>query len=239
MKKAIKKRRNKGFGFPIFALFTLAFCSVIAMLLVGGEETGEYFKQLNFIPDKKTICIDPGHGGVQSGATGEKGKRYEKDDTLRLSLLVRDELIKKGYKVVMTREDDRDISLSDRCKIANKNRASLFVSIHRNSGPPTGKGVEMWIHSKNPTDDNMLAQNILNGMEKVGISKNRGIHTGYREGKDKDYYVNRNSKMPSCLAEIGFITNDEDNKDFDEKLNDYAKAIADGIEKTSKEMYLK
>lgn len=235
MRKTTKNHKGKTFVFPIIALFTLSFCAVLAMVLVGGDETVYYLKQLNFVPDEKTVCIDPGHGGSSSGAVS--GNRFEENDTLRLSLLVRDILTERGYTVVMTRETDSDVSLEERCKIANKARASLFVSIHRNSSSSvTATGMEMWVHSSKPTDDTLLAQNILDCLERVGISKNRGIYSGYRDGASMNYYINRKTKMPSVLAEIGFISNDSDNKDFDEKLSEYAKAIADGIEMTLKEM---
>lgn len=235
MRKSRVKNNGKTFIFPIIALFSISFCAVLALLLVGGEETVYYFQQLNFVPDKKTVCIDPGHGGTSSGAT--LGKRLEKDDTLRLSLLVRDILKERGYTVVMTRDDDGDVSLEERCKIANKARASLFVSIHRNSSTsPDAVGMEMWVHSSNPTDDTLLAENILDCLETTGISANRGIHSGYRDGKDMNYYINRNTKMPSVLAEIGFISSKADNKDFDGNINEYAVAIADGIEMTLLEM---
>ena len=202
---------------------------------MGGEETIYKLQQLNFVPDEKTVCIDPGHGGGSSGAV--YGSRYEEDDNLRLSLLVRDVLTDRGYTVVMTRDNDSDVSLAERCKIANKARASLFVSIHRNSSSSaSATGMEMWVHSSKPTDDTLLAQNILDSLETVGISENRGIHSGYRDGADKNYYINRNTKMPSVLAEIGFISNENDNKAYDENIEKYAKAIADGIELTLKEM---
>lgn len=230
-----RETRKKNFLFPIIALFSLSLCSVLALILVGGDETIYYLSQLNFVPDEKVVCIDPGHGGTSSGAVN--GKRMEKDDNLRLSLLVRDILEERGYTVVMTRDDDSDVSLEDRCKIANKARASLFVSIHRNSSTsPDAVGIEMWVHSMNPTDDNLLAQNILDNLDVAGISQNRGIHSGYRDGADLNYYINRNTKMPSVLAEIGFISSKADNKDFDEKLENYALAIADGIEMTLLEM---
>jgi N-acetylmuramoyl-L-alanine amidase len=137
----------------------------------------------------------------------------------------------------MTRDDDSDVSLAERCKIANKARASLFVSIHRNSSTsPTATGVEMWINSNNPTDDNLLAQNILDCFDTLQIMNNRGIYIGYRDGESMNYYVNNHTKMPSVLAEIGFISSKEDNKKYDESIEKYAKAIADGIEMTLKEM---
>lgn len=235
MIKFRETNNRKSFLFPIIALFSLTFSAVLALIVVGGEEAIYKLQQLNFIPDEKTICIDPGHGGESSGAV--YGNRYEEDDNLRLSLLVRDILTDRGYTVVMTRDNDSDVSLAERCKIANKARASLFVSIHRNSSSSEkATGMEMWVHSSKPTDDTLLAQNILDSLETVGISENRGIHSGYRDGADKNYYINRNTKMPSVLAEIGFISNEKDNKDFDENIEKYAKAIADGIELTLKEM---
>ena len=232
------KIKYKQFNFiiPLAAIFILTFSAVIALLSVGGEETVYYFNQLSFTPDPKTVCIDAGHGGSSSGATGEGGKRLEKDDTLRLSLLVRDELVKRGYTVVMTRDTDKDISLEDRCKVANKSKAALFVSIHRNSTSGTGQGCEMWIHSMNPSDDRLLAENILQSLNLMGADTSRGIHTGYREGANKNYYVNRCSKMPSVLAEIGFISSKSDNAQFDQKIGELAAAIADGIEMTLLEM---
>lgn len=229
-----RKNNRKTFIFPIIALFSLTLCSVLALLLAGGEEAVYKLSQLNFVPDEKTVCIDPGHGGDDPGALGKN--RKEKDDNLRLSLLVRDILTDRGYTVVMTRENDSALSLSERCKIANKARASLFVAIHRNSSTGNGKGMELWVHSSKPTDDTLLAENIMENLKIVGFSADRGINFGYREGENMNYHVNRNTKMPSCLLEVGFITSDEDNKDFDEKINEYAKAIADGIEQTLLEM---
>ena len=234
MKNSRVKNNGKSFLFPIIALFSLSICAVLTLVLVGGEEVIYELQQLNFVPDKKTVCIDPGHGGTSSGAT--LGNRLEKDDTLRLSLLVRDILAERGYTVVMTRDDDSDVSLADRCKIANKAKASLFVSIHRNSSTSEdATGMEMLVHSSSPTDDTLLAQNILDCLDNLKII-NRGIHTGYRDGEDMNYYINRHTKMPSVLAEIDFISNKNDNKNYDENINEYAKAIADGIELTLKEM---
>lgn len=235
MKNSRVKNNGKSFLFPIIALFSLSICAVLALVLVGGEEVIYELQQLNFVPDEKTVCIDPGHGGSSSGAT--LGSRLEKDDTLRLSLLVRDILEERGYTVVMTRDNDSDVSLADRCKIANKARASLFVSIHRNSSTsPDATGMEMWVHSSNPTDDTLLAQNILDSLDTLDIT-NRGIHSGYRDGADMNYYINRHTKMPSVLAEIDFISNKSDNKNYDKNIEKYAKAIADGIELTLKEMH--
>ena len=82
---------RNSFLFPIIALITLSLCAVFAMVVVGGNDTVYYIEQFNFVPDAKSICIDPGHGGSSTGAV--LGSRQEKDDNLRLSLLVRDILV--------------------------------------------------------------------------------------------------------------------------------------------------
>jgi N-acetylmuramoyl-L-alanine amidase len=98
-------------------------------------------------PDKgyKTIVIDPGHGGRDSGA---RGRRFteEKDITLKVGLRLRDLLRKQpGVRVLMTRESDIFVELDNRAKFANSNQADLFVSIHVNSHPSRQvKGIEIY-----------------------------------------------------------------------------------------------
>ncbi len=80
----------------------------------------------------KTIVIDPGHGGKDSGAVGYNHLQ-EKRTVLAISLKLRDELKKRGYRVIMTRSSDRFIDLKNRTHFANKNKADLFISIHANA----------------------------------------------------------------------------------------------------------
>ncbi len=85
--------------------------------------------------DVRTIVIDPGHGGRDPGAVGIMGT-YEKEIVLDIGLRLRYLLEKSGrYKVLMTRDQDVFISLSDRVKFANNNQADLFISIHVNAIP--------------------------------------------------------------------------------------------------------
>src|SRR5690606_28503480 len=84
---------------------------------------------------RPTVVIDPGHGGVDPGATGVSGT-YEKDLVLRYGLALRDALEKTGrYRVVMTRDDDRFIPLRGRVQIANEVGGDLFLSLHANTHP--------------------------------------------------------------------------------------------------------
>jgi len=88
-------------------------------------------------PDQKidVIVIDPGHGGEDYGAIGQDGTR-EKDIALdiakRLANVIRKE---KLFKVVMTRDRDKTVSLEERARIANDAGADLFISIHANASP--------------------------------------------------------------------------------------------------------
>ena len=83
--------------------------------------------------NKNTVVIDAGHGGHDPGAIG--GKKREKDLVLQISKRLRRQLIKRGYKVYMTRSDDRFLKLHQRTKIADRKDAMVFISIHANSVP--------------------------------------------------------------------------------------------------------
>ena len=92
-----------------------------------------------------TIVLDPGHGGRDPGAHGQRGTE-EKDITLKVALKLR-ELLKKdaGVRVLMTRERDVFVELEDRARFANANEADLFVSIHVNSHPQRSiRGIEIY-----------------------------------------------------------------------------------------------
>lgn len=190
-------------------------------------------------PDEFVVMLDPGHGGWDVGATNADATRYEKDDNLRLGLAVRSAL--EAYPdvtVVMSRDTDVYVSLEDRCWIANSNDADFFISLHRNSAEE-GDGVEIWVYSDLGGSDTLaeqLASSIMTAMEQVGVSRNRGVQRGYRnEGEndendpDSNYYINKYTNMASCLVEVGFMTSDIDNENFDTRLEDYAAAIAEAV----------
>ncbi len=81
----------------------------------------------------RTITIDPGHGGDDEGAKGANGAK-EKDLTLAIARRVRAALeARLGVRVLLTRDDDRNVALDDRTASANNNKADLFVSLHANA----------------------------------------------------------------------------------------------------------
>ena len=93
----------------------------------------------------RTIVIDPGHGGRDSGARGLRHTE-EKDITLKVGLKLRDLLSKQpGVRVLLTRDHDAFVELEERAKFANSHEADLFVSIHVNSHPLRSvKGIEIY-----------------------------------------------------------------------------------------------
>jgi N-acetylmuramoyl-L-alanine amidase len=80
----------------------------------------------------KIVVIDAGHGGKDPGAIGYN-KKYEKHVVLKIARYLKSDLKRRGYKVYMTRDRDKFITLRDRTKFANDKKADLFVSIHANS----------------------------------------------------------------------------------------------------------
>ena len=93
----------------------------------------------------KTIVLDPGHGGIDQGATNPKLGAIEKACTLDVALRLRKRLEQAGYTVILTRDADFDLPKALRSEVANRAKADLFVSIHFNSLFPNTKttGVEV------------------------------------------------------------------------------------------------
>lgn len=179
-----------------------------------------------YFGDTCEVVIDAGHGGDDFGAI--YSERNEKDDNLALALLVHKNLEEMGVDAELTRDEDKKLSLEKRCVFANRKKAELFVSLHRNSAEGA-EGVEIWVsNAENAEKDSKLAESILLGLEEAGISRNRGVKQGYARG-DGNYYVNSHTLMPSCLVELGFINSETDNELYDKNLEEYAYAIAQAI----------
>ncbi|RKZ03166.1 hypothetical protein DRQ21_06480 [Candidatus Fermentibacteria bacterium] len=120
-----------------------------------------------WLADFDCIVVDPGHGGRDPGAVGANGSQ-EKDRTLEISLMVRDLLRIRlpELRIVLTRTSDEYVSLGARTRMANRNRADLFVSIHCNAAENrSAGGFETYFLSRARTDDaravQMLENNVL------------------------------------------------------------------------------
>lgn len=167
------------------------------------------------------VVIDAGHGGFDNGARFEG--RKEKDDALALALAVGDILKKNGVDVVFTRTEDVYQTPYEKAMIANDAGADFFISLHRNAMPipGSGSGVETLVYEDSGTR-HTLAENINSELEKLGFI-NHGVNTR------PNIVVLRRTEMPAALVEAGFIDNPADNALFDEKFNEIAQGIANGI----------
>jgi N-acetylmuramoyl-L-alanine amidase len=93
----------------------------------------------------RTIVLDPGHGGADTGAKGTRGT-LEKDVTIAVARRLKAALeARLGARILLTRDDDADVPLDARASLANNNKADLFLSIHGNgSVRPSAAGAEVY-----------------------------------------------------------------------------------------------
>ncbi|MGI6500178.1 MAG: N-acetylmuramoyl-L-alanine amidase [Anaerostipes sp.] len=171
-----------------------------------------------------SVILDAGHGGYDNGA--QYNGRREKDDNLKLTLAVGEILSQNGVPVSYTRQDDIYQSPNEKARIANRSGADYFVSFHRNSSPNANQynGVETLVFDDNGIKG-QLARNINANMEDVGF-RNIGVK------ERPNLAVLNSTQMPAVLVEAGFLNSNQDNALFDERFDDIAKAIADGIIET-------
>ena len=177
-------------------------------------------------PGEITVVIDAGHGGHDTGAMSPHGLP-EKDANLRLAKAVRDELLRRGYRVVMTREDDTFIELYDRPKTAHGAKADLFVSIHHNA--PGYASNPFAIRSQSVYAWNALGERLAKAINaRMAAADPALANDGVLHA---NFAVTRNPEIPSCLIEADFITHpDGEGAVWDASRRPaIAAAIADGI----------
>lgn len=127
----------------------------------------------SFDRKKKTVVIDPGHGGKDSGAVGNS--KMEKEIVLQIGSELANRLKAMGYNVFMTRSNDTFVELKDRTKFANDKNADLFISVHANSIPKTSdpngaQGIETYFLSPTRSERAMRVAALENSedMEEMG-----------------------------------------------------------------------
>ena len=152
----------------------------------------------------KKVFIGVGHGGADNGAVANGLK--EDNLNLAIALACRDELIRHGVKVGMSRTKDEADTLADEIKECNAFGPDYAIEIHNNAGG--GDGVEIYHHyggGKGKT----LAQNILNEIVAIG-QNSRGLKIK-KNNQGKDWYGwIRQTSAPACLIECAFVDNKKD-----------------------------
>lgn len=197
-------------------------------------------------PNKKvfTICIDPGHGGKDTGKI--QRSNYEKTFTLLLAQEIANQLKPFKLNVILTRKKDETLDLAERTEFASRKKADLFISLHYNAAPSNINGVEVYclapagLASSNEgggrssrhacPGNNQNSQNILLAY-KVQRMILHGTGLEDRGLKRSRFQVLRDARMPAILVEGGFMTNPGDaRKIYDRKFRvKMAQSIVDGI----------
>jgi N-acetylmuramoyl-L-alanine amidase len=171
------------------------------------------------------ILLDPGHGGKESGASGPTGY-LEKDLNLVVSKLLKDELVKRGATVVMTRSDDKEVSLGDRQAIIDKEEPAISISIHHNSLPDDGDAEKIkgfaafWYHPQAHSLAVFLHNYVVKKLKRPAY----GVFWD-------NLALTRPASTPSVLLELGFMSNPDE---FElvtnpEEQKKEASSIAQGI----------
>ena len=178
--------------------------------------------------DYYKVFVDPGHGGIDDGASGFG--HLEDELNLQVAKIVESKLKQKGIEVKMSRTSDVYISLAERAQMANSYGADAFISIHQNSSDnQSASGIETYYHTDKigykPYSDEIHT----NAIQETG-AKDRYV-------KSANFAVIRETNMPSALFESGFITNQEESKKLADPVyqDKLASAIANGVETYLKE----
>lgn len=211
----------------------------------------------------KTIVIDPGHGGKDPGAVSKA--RQEKQIVLNLSKTLRDILVKKGYKVRLTRETDVFLPLRKRTQFATNQKADLFISIHTNASfSAKAAGIETYylalasdesaritaMRENAGAEYNMKELDALVGRilkeskstesrrlaELIQAQLASGKQVKNRGVKHAPFVVLIGTKVPAVLVEVGFISNPTEGKKLTTKA--YQRQLATSIAKGI-EQYIK
>jgi len=163
-----------------------------------------------------TVVLDAGHGGHDTGALGRNSR--EKDITLAIILKLRDDIREnlKDVNVILTRDSDEFIELYRRAKIANENKADLFISVHCNSNPSSEPyGTEtyvMGLHKSNANLSVAKAENAAILLEDDYVEKYDGFDPNSPEG-NIFFSMMQNAFLDKSLDYAGRVE-----KQFHEKL---------------------
>ena len=176
----------------------------------------------------RKVIIDPGHGGTDSGATGNN--LLEKDYNLLISKYMYDRFKELGIPVAITRDSDTTLSPSDRVNtILNKFGNSsdvILISNHVNSGG--GEGAEVIYALRNK---DTLAKNILNNIGATGQETRKYYQRRLPSDTSKDYYfIHRNTgNLEPLIVEYGFIDSAKDVNFLKENYEELAEAVISAV----------
>lgn len=169
------------------------------------------FKQPTPSLSGKTIIIDPGHGGVQSGATGRNGTVYESHQTLKIGKYLAGYLSQSGAAVYMTRTEDIDVSLEARRRMTEQINPDLFVSVHLNASENKSRSgtCSFYYRAFSMPLAKCIHNRLVEAYKTSCYQTDARMYAAIDNGANYyPFYVTRTDVCPSALVEVGFITND-------------------------------
>ena len=177
---------------------------------------------------KGIVLIDAGHGGIDGGAQSKNGT-IEKDINLQISKRLKERLEKEGYKVYMTREEDKELSpkkvkdLEARCKMKIETKCDVFISIHQNKfNSEKCFGAQVWYASNEKSMK--LAKYVQGSLKEVVKDNNKRLEKAAKE----QYKILRDKYDGACLiVECGFLSNNEEEQRL--KSESHQNQIVEGI----------
>lgn len=221
--------------------FNIIISIIIAMMLFSiNSITVKAYMEVDNNNEKKTILIDPGHGGIDGGAVSKRGT-IEKNINLEISRKLKKQLEQKGIEVILTREidmglysdvgrirDKKNEDLRNRCEMKGKVNPSVFISIHLNMFQQSQyHGAQVWYGREG--EDAILAhiiqQNLIRDLDRTNNRKEKCAKGAYK-------LLRCHENIPSILIECGFLSNanEEEQLKSDEYQDKIAKSIADSLE---------
>jgi N-acetylmuramoyl-L-alanine amidase len=177
------------------------------------------------LPDKPTlsgkiICLDPGHGGTAATDSFRQGPTGEREEwiNLRVALLLKEKLEKKGARVLITRTDDSHIPFDDRIKLAIENKADVFLSIHHNGTADRGVNFPIVYFHGNAFENRAsveLGKVVATRLRKALYTSKTQVslvsdHTIFPTAGAK--VLRETYGIPGIIAEASFFTNPEEEK---------------------------
>lgn len=166
----------------------------------------------------KTVIIDAGHGGKDSGATSPHTRQREKDLALDTAKRIAAAL-RGDFNVILMRSDDTFIDLDDRVLRANRHGDAILVSMHYNSGPSSIRGPETYYWR---VDSHGLATRCQQAMVAASPAEsgNRGLVR-------RRIRLTRNPEIPCVLLEGGYLSNSAESRQISEPA--YRQRLATGV----------
>lgn len=187
------------------------------LLIAGCKTVSVEQAQSDTTRTFRTVVVDAGHGGKDSGAYRRFGPP-EKSATLDVAQRLSKKLRESQLQVVMTRSNDTFIPLDSRVDIENASKNSIFVSIHFNDSRRRGiKGYETYYHAEHASE---LARRIQSKLLTMKGAVNRGVHVA-------NFRVLRKAMYPAVLVECGYLSNRSEG--YEARSDHYREQLADKI----------